>query len=135
MKITWPGRMVLSAVPLEQAIVLADVLVNYYTAAETLFLRISQFFENELAREKWHQDLLQKMTLRIEGVREPVVADATELLLVELLKFRHFKRYYFQFEYDWDKLDFLQKKFDALRLQLEGDLDRFSAFLRQLMAG
>ncbi len=118
----------------EQAIVLADVLVSYYTALETLFLRVSQFFENELSREKWHRDLLQKMTLRIEGVREPVIADATALQLAELLKFRHFKRYYFQFEYDWDKLDFVRKKFDALRRPLEADLERFSGFLRQLMA-
>jgi hypothetical protein len=32
----------------EQAIVVSDILANYCTCAETLFLRISQFFENSL---------------------------------------------------------------------------------------
>jgi hypothetical protein len=127
---SWP----LESRSTEQAIVVADVLVSYYTALETLFLRISQFFENELAPEKWHRDLLRRMTLRIEGVREPVIADATGEALGELLKFRHFKRYYFQFTYDWDRLDFLRKKLDVLRPLVESDLDRFCAFLRQLMS-
>jgi hypothetical protein len=113
----------------EQAIVVADVLANYYTCLETVFLRISQFFENSLANERWHQDLLHKMTLRIPGVREAVVADSTASVLLELLKFRHFKRYYFQFEYDWDRLDYLRKKFDQLRPAITTDLEQFKQFL------
>jgi hypothetical protein len=116
----------------EQVIVLADILVNYYTCLETIFLRISHFFENELSPLKWHQDLLGKMTLSIEGIREPVISDETASLLSELLKFRHFKRYYFEFEYDWDRIDFLRKKFGRLRPPLESDLDHFTQFLRRL---
>jgi hypothetical protein len=116
----------------EQAIVLADILVNYYTCLETIFLRISQLFENELSPEKWHQDLLGKMSLRIEGIRDPVISDHTAALLSELLRFRHFKRYYFEFEYDWDRIDFLRKKFGQLRPAVESDLDRFTQFLRRL---
>ncbi|MCU0646164.1 MAG: hypothetical protein MUC94_18140 [bacterium] len=92
---------------LEQAIVISDLVCSYYTCLETIFLRISQFFENDLAKEKWHQDLLQKMCLQIEGVRNAVIQNETFMNLVELLKFRHFKRYYFELEYDWDKLDFI----------------------------
>ena len=118
----------------EQAIVIADILSNYYTCLETMFLRISQFFENELASEKWHQDLLGKMTLRIEGIREPVISGTTEALLAELLRFRHFKRYYFEFEYDWDRIDFLRKKFEQVRPAINTDLDGFAEFLRTLAA-
>lgn len=118
----------------EQAIVVADLLANYYTCLETLFLRISQSFENSLAAERWHQDLLNKMTLRIVGVREAVVADVTAGLLLELLKFRHFKRYYFEFEYDWDRLDYLRKKFDQLRPAITADLDRFKQFLSAMIS-
>ncbi|MBN1997855.1 hypothetical protein JW935_09910 [candidate division KSB1 bacterium] len=50
------------------------------------------------------------MTLEIGGIRRAVITDDLCNLLQELLKFRHFKRYYFQFEYDWDKLDYLQGK-------------------------
>ncbi len=118
----------------EQAIVLADVFASYYTCLETMFVRVSQFFENSLTRDKWHQDLLHKMTLRIDGIREPLLSDATAECLAELLKFRHFKRYYFEFDYDWDRLDFVRKKFDQARPVLGADLDRFMLFLRQVLA-
>ena len=116
----------------EQAIVLSDLLVSYYTCLETMFLRISQFFENDLNAEKWHQDLLHKMRLSIEGIRDPVISSETAALLSELLRFRHFKRYYFEFDYDWDRIDFLCKKFDQLRTGVEADLTRFVEFLRRL---
>ena len=40
----------------------ALLLESTYTALETLFLRISQFFENSLAAERWHADLLDSDT-------------------------------------------------------------------------
>jgi len=116
----------------EQAIVVADILVSYYTCLETVFLRISQFFENDLQPEKWHQDLLHKMSLNIEGVRDSVISDESAALLSELLKFRHFKRYYFEFDYDWDRIDFVRKMFDRLRPGVDAGMDSFTGFLRRL---
>lgn len=117
---------------MDQAIVISDLICSYYTCVETIFLRISQFFENTLTEKKWHQDLLQKMTLRIEGIREAVISDETYNILVELLKFRHFKRYYFELEYDWDKLDFIQKKFNQANERVNKDLSEFLIFLENL---
>ena len=116
----------------ETAIVLADILVSYYTCLETLFLRISQYFENSLTPDKWHSDLLHKMTLEVPGVRRAVVSADTFAGLEELLKFRHFKRYYFEFRYDWDRLDYLQKRFEQVRPLLDRDLDQFNQFLQRL---
>jgi hypothetical protein len=118
----------------ENAIVIADLLANYYTCLETIFLRISQHFENALAREKWHHDLLDKMTLELQGVRERVISESTASLLAELLRFRHFKRYYFEFDYDWDRLEYVQKKYEQLQPLLKADLALFVAFLRRLAA-
>ncbi len=115
------------------AIVVAEYLVDYYTCLETLFFRISQFFENNLSKGKWHADLLEKMSLQIEGVREPVISDHTQALLSELLKFRHFRRYYFELNYDWDKLEYLQKKLDEVRELIPADLNGFELFVRRLM--
>ena len=114
------------------AIVIAELMVDYYTCAETLFLRVSQFFENDLDANRWHADLLDKMTLRIEGVRDAVVDEQTARWLGELLKFRHFRRYYFELEYDWDKLDYLQKVFGKIHERLRADLVSFKTFLRGL---
>ena len=54
------------------AIVVAEVLDDTYTALETLFLRVSQFFENRLAPDRWHSDLLETMTLKVPGIRQPL---------------------------------------------------------------
>ena len=114
------------------AIVIAELLVDYYTCLETLFLRISQFFENDLAVERWHAELLEKMTLRIEGVRMPAVSDPAGQSLDELRRFLHFRRYYFELQYDWDKLTFLQKKLATLRTLVPQDLANFRQFLMEL---
>jgi hypothetical protein len=49
------------------------------------------------------------------------------------MRFRHFRRYYFELEYDWDKLDYLQKKFTALRGRIPAELGQFKAFLRSCL--
>ena len=116
----------------EKAVVVAELLSKYYTCLETIFLRISQFFENSLSADRWHADLLDKMTLQIENVREAVIRDETRDALLELLKFRHFTRYYYDISYDWDRLDYLMKKFGQVRPMVSEDLDRFLVFLREV---
>jgi len=115
------------------AIVVAELLVDYYTCLETLFLRISQFFENNLSADRWHADLLEKMTLNIDGVRIPAISPEANQALGELMRFRHFRRYYFELEYDWDKLTFLQKKLAVARTIIPQNLANFRGFLTQLM--
>ena len=110
------------------ALIVAGLLENYYTCLETMYLRISQAFENNLESARWHNDLLQKMTLEIESVRPAAVSDEAFPLLFELLKFRHFKRYYFELEYDWDRLDYLVKKLSQAHPLVTRDLERFVRF-------
>ena len=116
------------------AIVIAELMVDYYTCLETCFLRISQFFENNLSDDRWHADLLDKMTLQIEGTRDAVISDDAAKALGEILKFRHFRRYYFELEYDWDKLDYLRKVFARVRVCIPDELNAFQSFLRKLAA-
>ena len=49
--------------------------------------------------------------------------------LSELLRFRHFKRYYFKLEYDWDRLDFLIAKLRQAHPLVVRDLERFGRFM------
>ncbi|OGJ87533.1 MAG: hypothetical protein A2487_16670 [Candidatus Raymondbacteria bacterium RifOxyC12_full_50_8] len=113
-------------------IVMAEIFVDYYTCVETLFFRLSQVFENHLSRDRWHSDLLHKMTLDVESIRPAVIRDETAVLLDELMKFRHFKRYYFQFDYDWDRLLYLDKKWNDVLRFLGEDFGRFKDFLTGL---
>lgn len=114
----------------ENRIVLAEILVNYYTALESLFLRVSQAFENNLDVARWHADLLEKMTLEIEGVRPRLISEQTRDALRELMRFRHFKRYYLELDYDWDKLQFLEKKLNGCRNEVLREVHLFLDQLR-----
>lgn len=119
---------------LDEAMIITQALTNYYTCIETLFLRISRFFENNLDKEQWHRSLLEKMTLEIEDVRPRVICESVYHGLLELLKFRHFSRYYFELNYDWDKLRFLLKKFNDIHVQVKTDLFKFDCFLNTLLS-
>lgn len=70
------------------------------------------------------------MTLDLPPLRPQVLREETARPLRELLRFRHFKRYYVEFEYDWDRLEFLRKKFEIARPLLREDLEKFLAFLQ-----
>ena len=116
----------------ETAIVLAEVIVNFYTCLETMFVRISQFFENSLDSSRWHKDLLRRMTYSVKGVRERVISAESYAALSELLGFRHFKRYYVEFEHDWDRLELVQKKFLACRHAVLDEMSRYLAYVEEL---
>ncbi len=114
------------------ALIVAQVLENYYTCLETLFLRISQYFENSLLKNKWHSDLLDKMILDIEGIRPSVLSSKTYKNLRELMRFRHFKRYYFELDYDWKKLDYLIVCMEETDAQIDAELNNFKHLLAAL---
>ena len=116
----------------ETAIIVSDVMVSFYTCLETAFLRISQFFENAIDDARWHEHLLRAMTLTIPEVRPRVISDATFAALSELRRFRHFKRYYFSFDYDWDRLELVRSKYLACRDPVRGEIEAYSAFLQRL---
>jgi len=116
----------------ERSIIIGDLIVKYYTCLETTFLRISSFFENNLNSEKWHQDLLNKMTLQMDGIRNAVISENSYSILLELLKFRHFQRYFFDINYDPDKISFLEKKLNQIHPMIIDDLQGFIQYLKSI---
>lgn len=112
--------------------VVAGILENYYTCVETQLFRIVQEFGNRVDAERWHADLLNRLAVDVPGIRPRVLSDGSHRLLDELRRFRHFKRYYFGIEYDWDKLDFLIRKQRELHSMLRREVVEFVVFLRKL---
>ena len=113
-------------------ITLSEIFINYYTCLETIFLRISTFFENNLPADKWHSELLNRMILEVKPLRTKVIADETFAILDEFRRFQHFKRYYFDFSYDAERLDYLRNKFERLPPLIHKDLKSFLKFLENL---
>ena len=116
----------------ENAIIVSDVFVSFYTCVETAFLRISQLFENTLDSSRWHEQLLRAMTRTIPSVRERVISDTSYTALSELRRFRHFKRYYFAFDHDWERLELVRAKYLACRAPVQAEIAAYSAYLRRL---
>ena len=116
----------------ENAIIVSDVFVSFYTCLETAFLRIGQHFENALDSSRWHEQLLRAVTRTIPSVRERVISDASYTALSELRRFRRFKRYYFAFDYDWERLELVRAKYLACRSPVRTELKAYSGYLRRL---
>jgi hypothetical protein len=114
----------------ESVLIPVQILESGYTAVETLFMRISQAFENNLSADRWHADLLEKMTLEIVETRPRVLTEETYKKLSELMRFRHFKRYYFEMDFDWRKIDFLTQLFRESIPLLTADLRAFEAKIK-----
>ena len=117
---------------LRDAVLLAEILYNSYTCIETILFRISRAFENHLDSEGWHKQLLRKMRLEIPGIRKAVLSHESYALLDELRRFRHFKRYYYEFEYDWLRLDYLGKMYENLARLIDQELENYITFLLEL---
>jgi len=98
---------------------------------ETLFLRNSQAFGNQLNPKRWHADLLEKMFLEIPRIRPRVISQETYIRLEELMRFRHFKRYYLELNCDWRKIDYLINIFREAVPLLNEDLTSFAKKIEQ----
>ena len=113
-------------------IVLAEIITDFYTCLETAFVRISKAFENNLEKDRWHTNLLERMIIEIPGVRKALLTDISYNYLKEIMRFRHFKRYYFELEYDKDRIDFIEKKYKEVVPLVVEELELYILFLQKL---
>lgn len=112
----------------------AGLLENFYTAVETVLVRIAQNFGNNLRPERWHSDLLQRMTVEVPGVRPAVLSEEVYSHLDELMRFRHFKRYYYHLEYDWTRLGYLTDLAQRTAPMVTGELATFRSYVQSVIA-
>ncbi len=69
---------------------LGSTLHNLYNAFEGYFMRVAKFFENNIEKQSWHRDLLDRMALEIPGIRPALISNRTMIdRLDELRRFRH----------------------------------------------
>ena len=113
-------------------VIFSNIISDYYTCLETAFVRISKFFENNLDSDRWHKQLLENMRIEIPGIRQAVINGKTYDILSEFLRFRHFKRYYYDYNYDRDRMIFLEKKLLQSIPMVKKDLAAFNTFLEAL---
>jgi hypothetical protein len=110
---------------------LGYTLHNIYNLLENYFLRIAKFFENMLDPLSWHKDLVQRMTLPIEGVRPALLGRDLAVKIDELRAFRHVFRNIYQTELDPRRMRLVQNDLPAT---LESFRKAHTEFKEKLLA-
>ena len=92
---------------------LAFTIHTTYGVLENYFLRISKFFESNLSSDRWHRELVEKMTLDIPELRPPfLVSTKSKQQVLELMKFRNRVRNLYGEDLDPRQISAVQYLFD-----------------------
>jgi len=109
---------------------LAYQLHNLYCAFEDLFRLVADHFENHIVDQMaWHKELLNKMKLKINGIRPAFISESSYELLNELRSFRHLFRHAYGIELEPARIKIVLRKALALQKIYKSDI---SGFLKQL---
>lgn len=101
-------------------------LHNLYCAFEDLFKIIAETFENHIQdKSKYHQELLKRMAISIEGVRPSLLSQECFPLLDNLRSFRHLFRHAYSYELDERKLKIVLADAFILRSLYQADIKGF----------
>ncbi len=113
-------------------VVVAYTLHNAYSLIESYFLRVAKFFENEIGDSSWHKDLLQRMTVTIEGIRPALLTPDDADQIDELRGFRHLYRNLYEKQIQPEKIVALQAKFPEILSRIRKAHSRFVPKLKQI---
>ena len=99
---------------------------NSYCAIEDLFKIVARFFENHIKSIAGnHIELLNRMTLEIEGVRPALISKEMSFLINEFRAFRHAFRHAYAYDIDVDKIRLLFMKFEGFKAGYKRDIAAF----------
>jgi hypothetical protein len=95
---------------------------------EQMARRVARVFENDVGDERgWHEELIRRLSIRIEGVRPPLFVDEVRQPLQELRAFRHVFVHAYDLTVDPEKLGLILKYAHVVREQIPGLVSAFVA--------
>ncbi|MDX1688202.1 MAG: hypothetical protein R3248_09490 [Candidatus Promineifilaceae bacterium] len=108
-------------------------LHNLYSAIEDLLQMVAAAFENSVTDlSRWHSQLIDRMTLDVEGMRPALLGEDTARLLHELRAFRHFFRHAYVTPLEYERVQSVLEYAYEVRPLLKRDV---KSFLETLEAG
>jgi hypothetical protein len=117
----------------ETTIAIAYYVHVIYGLFENLFGRIATFFGNQITdRQRWHAQLLRRMTLDVSQVRPPVIGQDLYDSLDEMRRFRHLFRNAYVLNFDPDRLSIVLKHARRAEGLHRRDIGKFIEFLTAL---
>lgn len=109
-----------------------SVLHDFYNCCERVFKEIAvELNRGYEGTEKWHKDLLHRMTIPIKGVRPRVISEELAADLDEYLAFRHVFRSIYGFELKGDRIDRLAERFESISKRFVEEIETFLGRLQQ----
>lgn len=104
-----------------------------YSGFERIFKNISNVFENKINELSWHQSLIDRMTLPLEGIRPAVISNETRSMLDDLRGFRHFFRHAYNTDIDPKKFSIVADSTLKLKEQYKIEIQKFIDFINRLI--
>ncbi len=108
-------------------------LHNLYNIIENYFFRIAKMFENNLDPHRWHKDLINRMTLDIEGIRPAFMKKEESIIFNDLRAFRHVFRNIYQSSLDIDKLNLVNNKVPEIERLFTRNHEKYLLKLREIL--
>ena len=108
-------------------------LHGFYTGLERIFKSVASTIDDRIpAGEDWHKELLEQMTLEIEGIRPALLSKTDRDLLDEFMRFRHRVRNIYSFNLIPERVKNLVEKLPEAHEKAKRDLSAFIQFLEQI---
>lgn len=109
----------------------ANYVHSFYNGAENIFKLIAEYVDEFRPQSVgWHRELLNQMSLELQGLRPAVITAELASVLADYLEFRHFFRHSYGFDLEWDELKPKAVKLKLTFEKLEAALQQFVAFLQ-----
>ena len=116
-----------------QSVAVGYYLQVIYSLFESLFKRIASTFGNHITDDtRWHTELLQRMTLQVEGILPAVISATLYHSLNELRGFRHLFRNAYLLDFDPRRLQLLLEHAHTVQNVYHQELTAFMDFLDKL---
>lgn len=104
---------------------LAAMMHSFYTGIENIFKRVAVELDGELPTGRsWHRELLDSMS-EPTSLRSAVISAELRHRFEEYLKFRHFFRQAYSFQFEWEKLSSLVLACETTLHRLEDEMSTF----------
>jgi len=125
-------KKVLGEEPVSSRRIKGSILHDFYNCCERVFRRISLGINGGFdLGEKWHKELLHRMTIPIGDIRPQVISEELAAELDDYLAFRHLFRNIYGFELKGERLDRLVGKFERTSEAFKTEVGGFLAKMRE----
>lgn len=114
---------------------LAALVHHYYSAIESLFLRIIEHFDGKVpSGEQWHKTLLVEASRQIPELRPPIISKELLAILDNYRRFRHLFRHLYELNLDWELLTPLLYRLPEVHDRVKESIAVFADFIDMIAA-